>query len=193
MSCSGSHSAGDVAGRAKCLLILGVVCWAACATAWLIALSTHGHCPMARTARVLMEDREMVATSLSGAFNVTKPQTSMLPSSSPDATQSQGSNDELLQYYSSKIYGGDGGDKCTMVMLTYKREALLPRVLNHYCKVSSLRKILVIWNDVGTPVPQAMLNRTKDCQIDIKFIVSDENKLTNRYLPRSEIDTECKS
>lgn len=191
---SGSHSAVRMGGRVKCFLILGVVCWAVFATAWLVALSAHSRCPMARTARVFMEDQEVTVTSLSTSvpFNVTTSQTSTSPSPSLHTTLSPG-DDGLLQYYSSKIYKGDGGNKCTMVMLTYKREALLPRVLKHYCKVSSLQKILVVWNDVNTPVPQDLLNKTKACPVTIKFILSDENKLTNRYLPRSEIDTECKS
>lgn len=184
---SGSHS--GVASRTKYVLILAVVCWAVCATAWLIALTAHGHCSMARTTRVAVE-QGVTSSHMSSSLQTTLNVTSQISTSqSPHAVQSG-----VLQYYSSKIYGGDGGDGCTMVMLTYKREGLLPRILNHYCKVDVLRRILVVWNDVGTAVPQALLNMTRgSCKANIKFILSKENRLTNRYLPRDEIGTECKS
>lgn len=172
-----------VASRAKCLLILAVVGWALCATTWLVALSVQEHCPMARTTRVIT--KLDMNSPLEPALNVT---TSTL--SSVSVTHS--SKENILQYYSSLVYGGGGGGGCTMVMLTYKRVGLLPRILKHYCKVASLQRILVVWNDVGTSVPQALLNLTKECRVNIKFILSEENKLTNRYLPRSEIETECK-
>lgn len=80
-----------------------------------------------------------------------------------------------------------------MVMLTFKREEVLPRVLKHYCKVGVLQRILVIWNDVvNTTVPQSLRDLNSTCTADLRFIVSEENKLTNRYLPRKEIETDCK-
>ena len=79
-----------------------------------------------------------------------------------------------------------------MIMLTYKRTKILPKVLKHYCKTITLQKILVIWNDVGTPIPKYLMNLTKECDVELIFILSQENLLTNRYIPRDEIKTDCK-
>lgn len=79
-----------------------------------------------------------------------------------------------------------------MIMLTYRREEILPKVLLHYCKMDVLKKILVIWNDVNTTVPQNLLDLAYGCGAELKYIRSEENRLTNRYIPREEIKTDCK-
>ena len=81
---------------------------------------------------------------------------------------------------------------CTMVMLTYKRERLLTFLLNHYCKVKSLHKIIVIWNEVDRRIPDDVLVIREDCLVDLLFIQAKVNKLTNRFRPRPEIETDCK-
>lgn len=186
------YSGSYPGSRVKCILTLAVACWAVCATAWLIALSAHGHCPMARTTRVVLE-QDLTSSHVSSFLQATLNTTSQV---SPHTTQSGEGDEQLLRYYSSKLYGGGDDDGCTMVILTYKREGLLPRILKHYCKVAVLQRILVVWNNIGTPVPQTLLNMTgarESCHAEIKFVLSEENKLTNRYLPRDEIETECKS
>lgn len=80
---------------------------------------------------------------------------------------------------------------CTMVMLTYDREDLLFSLLNHYCKVKSLHKILVIWNNVNKSIPNNIIEIRDTCTTDLLFIQERENKLTNRFKPRREIETEC--
>ena len=80
---------------------------------------------------------------------------------------------------------------CTMVMLTYRREKVLTFLLNHYCKVRSLHKIIVVWNDVDKSIPDDVLNIKDDCVTDLLFIREKENKLTNRFKPRPEIETDC--
>ena len=82
--------------------------------------------------------------------------------------------------------------KFTMVMLTYRRTKVLPKLLLHYCQVKQLHKILVIWNDVGAQIPQDILALTNKCGVVLQFIKEKENKLTNRFKPRPEIETECK-
>lgn len=82
---------------------------------------------------------------------------------------------------------------CTMVMLTYNREKILKFLLNHYCKVRSLHKIIVIWNNVNKSIPDDILEvKEKRCFPDLLFIREKENKLTNRFKPRPEIETNCK-
>ena len=81
---------------------------------------------------------------------------------------------------------------CTMVMLTYRRVKVLMFLLNHYCKVKSLHKIIVIWNDVDRSIPDDVLDMKDNCVTDLLFIREKENKLTNRFKPRPEIETDCK-
>jgi len=83
-------------------------------------------------------------------------------------------------------------ERFTIVMVTYKRTDILQKVLSHYCKTPSLDKILVIWNDVDTRVPGFVLSLSNSCAVPLKFIEETENKLTNRFKPRQEIETDCK-
>ena len=80
---------------------------------------------------------------------------------------------------------------CTMVMLTYKREKLLSFLLNHYCKVRSLHRIIVVWNNVNASIPDEILNIRSECTTDLVFVREKVNKLTNRFKPRPEIETNC--
>lgn len=96
--------------------------------------------------------------------------------------------------YISKIFNQESvfeKEGFTMIMLTYKRVKVLSKLLLHYCKVRSIRKILVIWNDVGSQIPQDILALVKQCDVTLEFIQEKENKLTNRFKPRPEIETEC--
>ena len=107
----------------------------------------------------------------------------------------QQSTEKHLVGYTSKVFNQESAyekEGFTMIMLTYKRVMVLPKLLLHYCKAKSLRKILVIWNDVESQVPQDILDLANKCQVTLEFIQEKENKLTNRFKPRPEIETECK-
>ena len=100
-----------------------------------------------------------------------------------------------LQKYVSKIFRPekhDDSEEFTMIMLTYKRVSMLSRLIKHYCGAKKLHKILVIWNNVDEAIPQHILDLTHTCQTRLEFIQEKENKLTNRFKPRPEIETECK-
>lgn len=100
-----------------------------------------------------------------------------------------------LARYVSKVFRQEsvyGNENFTMILLTYKRTKVLPKLLLHYCKVKHLHKILVIWNDVDTQIPQDILALANKCEVTLQFIQEKENKLTNRFKPRPEIETECK-
>ena len=105
--------------------------------------------------------------------------------------------DPHLDPYFSKIFRykpkDDKREKFTIIMMTYKREKVLPDLLLHYCKIKNLHKILVIWNDVGTQIPSNILKVANECQAALQFIKETENKVTNRFKPRPEIETDCKS
>ena len=80
----------------------------------------------------------------------------------------------------------------TMILLTYKRVKMLSRLILHYCKVKKLAKILVVWNDVDNAIPRHVLELNNSCQTRLEFIQEKENKLTNRFKPRQQIETDCK-
>ncbi len=88
----------------------------------------------------------------------------------------------------------DGMTKCTLLMPTYRRVEMLPLVVNHYCNMPTLLcKIVLVWNDVDSPIPPSVSELGEKCNTDFKIIPMKENKLSNRFLPRNkgEIETEC--
>ncbi len=101
-----------------------------------------------------------------------------------------------LDLYFSEIFRykpkDDEREEFTIIMMTYKREKVLPDLLLHYCKIKNLHKILVIWNDVDTQIPINILKLANECQVTLQFIEETENKVTNRFKPRPEIETDCK-
>ena len=98
-----------------------------------------------------------------------------------------------LQYYVSRIFSKPAIDmdseKFTIVMMSYKRTNILAKVLIHYCKTPRLQEIVVIWNNVDNPVPQGLRNLS--CEVPLKFIQETENRMTNRFKPRPEFETDC--
>ncbi|XP_011405216.2 PREDICTED: exostosin-like 2 [Amphimedon queenslandica] len=82
-------------------------------------------------------------------------------------------------------------EQFTILIMTYKRTAILQRTIPHYCSAGpSLHKVLIVWNDVMTPIPES-LTKIPCGQTKLEFITSKENKLTNRFVPYKEIETEC--
>ena len=101
-----------------------------------------------------------------------------------------------LERYHSNIFTGAVDlehENFTIVMLTYRRVSVLPKLLLHYCPTPRLAKIVVIWNDVEREIPEGVLNLTSSCRVPLLFLRETENKITNRFKPRPEIQTDCKS
>ena len=112
----------------------------------------------------------------------------------PAASPSEGANllKPYLAHYKSAIFDRmDETNKFTIVMLTYKRVKTLPSLLLNYCQTKYLSKIIVIWNDVGAKIPQSILQVNDQCAVPVVFIEETKNKLTNRFKPRTEIETDC--
>lgn len=117
----------------------------------------------------------------------------------PLTKQSSSGPQTRLEYYWSRIFSTNHDsvrepqqEKCTLIMLTYRREGSLPAVITSYCNITMVDKLLVIWNDVESPIPQSVLNIRNSCPANkLKFITSAENKMSNRFMPRTEIETEC--
>ena len=104
---------------------------------------------------------------------------------------------EHLQRYKTKLFSYPGiihyeCEPFTIVMMTYKRVSILPKVLHHYCKTPLLDKIIVIWNNVEEAIPSDLLKLNLSCAVPLLFIKEKENKMTNRFKARPEIKTECK-
>ena len=178
----------------KGLLILSLLFWAVCATLWLTKLTTSEDCSQLLLARNLRKVAVENTQANASERTPTEPTTPSVMEESTMMTKDDEFN-KVISHYWSQIDQPrhDQKENCTLVMQTYKREAILPRVLKHYCRIPLLQRILVVWNDVGTPVSQTLQNLTHSCGAELMFILSSENKLTNRYLPRSEIETDCKS
>lgn len=173
--------------------------WAAAATLLLLFRTQDSTISSTRsTACTDMYSDGMVDTN--NVLHVQEPGNDITPSSDDHqhlsiVRQQLSEQKPQLARYVTKVFRQDSlneNAKFTMVMLTYKRIKVLPKLLLHYCQVRQLHKILVIWNDVGAQIPQDILTLTNKCGVVLQFIKEKENKLTNRFKPRTEIETECK-
>ncbi|KZC05878.1 Exostosin-2 [Dufourea novaeangliae] len=77
----------------------------------------------------------------------------------------------------------------TAVILTYDRLELLFLLINKLVKVPSLSKVLVIWNNQHKDPPHS--SKWPKLSKPIKVIQTKENKLSNRFYPYNEIETEA--
>ncbi|XP_011872758.1 PREDICTED: exostosin-2 isoform X2 [Vollenhovia emeryi] len=77
----------------------------------------------------------------------------------------------------------------TAVILTYDRLELLFLLINKLVKVPSLSKVLVIWNNQHKDPPHS--TRWPKVNKPLKVIQTKENKLSNRFYPYDEIETEA--
>lgn len=103
---------------------------------------------------------------------------------------------ESREYYSSRIFRSPVDlerENFTIVIMTYRRYRALKLLLKHYCRVPSLDRIMVVWNDLETAVSKEQLLENVHCSVPILLSISKENRLTNRYIPREEIKTDCES
>ena len=119
------------------------------------------------------------------------------PQSQDESSSSTSSGSSRISYYKSQIcQPRDLDSKCTLLVPTFRRVKILPLVLDNYCNMSdSLEKMVVVWNDIGSPIPPSLLKLAEKCKTELAFIPMTENKLSNRFLPGKylkEIDTECK-
>ena len=75
-------------------------------------------------------------------------------------------------------------------MPTYKRTENLFSILDQYCEFGDIiDKILILWNNIGRPVPGDLSARAKKCNIPVVIRVMEKNNLTSRFYPYSQIKT----
>ncbi|KAJ8396673.1 hypothetical protein AAFF_G00015110 [Aldrovandia affinis] len=77
----------------------------------------------------------------------------------------------------------------TAVVLTYDRVESLFRVITEISKVPSLAKLLVVWNNQNKSPPEESL--WPKIAMPLKVVRTKENKLSNRFFPYDEIETEA--
>ena len=82
-------------------------------------------------------------------------------------------------------------DKYTIIIPTYQRNSGLLELLDHYCNATNVHKIVFIWHNVGTPVPEFVTNYNS-CQIPFKFLTPDHNILSDRFRLTADVETEGK-
>ena len=172
------------------VLIGGLVVWALTVLLWMTILSRNWNAVDCRDGK-----QELKRSSGKVLFTPSSasPSSSGTPQAPPSSTPQTPLAKRLL-YYSSQIESNlsDTKENCTMVVQTYRRTEILPKFLNHYCKIPGLQKILVVWNSVNETLPGTIKWWASRCRTELSFIVSSTNKLTNRYIPRKEIETDCK-
>nr|XP_044605574.1 exostosin-2 isoform X4 [Equus asinus] len=77
----------------------------------------------------------------------------------------------------------------TAIVLTYDRVESLFRVITEVSKVPSLAKLLVVWNNQNKNPPEDSL--WPKIRVPLKVVRTAENKLSNRFFPYDEIETEA--
>lgn len=167
----------------KCILCLAVLSWMGLTAMWLITLSGKGHCRVRR---------EVVHSN--ATVSIHSPTTSAVyPWYTTVQGTMAGSLDEFTRYSSwINSVNDTQQENCTMVMMTYRRVEILPKILMHYCNVLQLQRIIVVWNDINSTIPMNVTDLTNSCRADLLFVMSEKNYLTNRYIPRKELETDCK-
>lgn len=77
----------------------------------------------------------------------------------------------------------------TAVVLSYDRVPMLFRVLKQVAQAPSLAKIVVVWNNVAVSPPP--VSEWPELSKPIEVIETKVNKLSNRFFPYNEIETEA--
>ncbi|XP_054159212.1 exostosin-2-like [Oppia nitens] len=77
----------------------------------------------------------------------------------------------------------------TAVILTYDRLDSLYEVIRSVVKAKSCVKVIVVWNNQMKKPPK--LNQWPDIQVPLQIIPTEENKLSNRFYPYADIDTDA--
>lgn len=132
--------------------------------------------------------------SLAASTNKTTRITSISSSSQsiPDATLSD--EDALAARFFHQMFSNHNIDldteQFTIVIMTYKRVKLLQTLIPHYCRTGKyLNKIVIIWNDVDSSIPQDLLEY--NCEVSLVYIKPKKNRLTNRFILYPEIETDA--
>ena len=78
-------------------------------------------------------------------------------------------------------------DSFSIIILTYNRTDILLRLLNHYCAMPHLERIIVVWNCLEMAPPAEEWEQLGPHPVPVEFKVQQENRLRNRLQVFSEI------
>lgn len=172
-------------------LLAVLTIWSTCISVWVIILKiTDDNVHNIEIGSCRSKDNQ-TATSTLTSQPPHSPGAST-PLSTISASPSNYVENRLLYYYSQLFYWSDDSlEKCTLVLLIHQKEAV-PSLLSHYCGIEILKRILLVWNNVDANASNYFQFWVKKCKSDLKIIQPHTDKLTNRYLPWQEIETDCK-
>ncbi|ESO89598.1 hypothetical protein LOTGIDRAFT_124977 [Lottia gigantea] len=77
----------------------------------------------------------------------------------------------------------------TAVILTYDRLESLYEVIKQVARAPSLAKVVVVWNNQNKVAPP--MSSWPYIGKPVKVVTTKKNKLSNRFVPYDEIETEC--
>lgn len=105
--------------------------------------------------------------------------------------------EQLRQFYQSNVNAtvrSDHNDvkdseRFTLILQTYNRTDILMKLLNHYCAVPRLDKIIVVWNNIDEQPPLEVWIKYAPHPVPVLFLRQDENKMRNRLQPFKQIET----
>ena len=80
-------------------------------------------------------------------------------------------------------------ERFTLILQTYNRTDILMKLLNHYCAVPRLDKIIVVWNNIDEQPPFDVWIKYAPHPVPVLFLRQDENKMRNRLKPFKQIET----
>ena len=87
------------------------------------------------------------------------------------------------------VFDAGSSDKFTIVTQTYKRTDILKRLIKHYTSVPKVDQILVVWNNIGEPLPEDIATSSS---VPVKFLIQSVNNVRNRLQPFPDIKTSGK-
>ncbi len=110
----------------------------------------------------------------------------LLNSTNSNTTKMMDSQDSFLRIFTD----GYVFDKFTIVMPTFKRDENLFLIMDQYCDYTDIiDKIIILWNNIGRPVPSDVKVRAGKCGVSVVIKVMENNNLTSRFYPYSQIRT----
>ena len=83
----------------------------------------------------------------------------------------------------------DPSEAFSIILQTYNRSDILFRMLNHYCAMGGLDRIVVVWNNVNATPPVEEWERLGPHPVPVRFVIQQQNKVRNRLQPFPEIQT----
>ena len=85
----------------------------------------------------------------------------------------------------------DDGVNFTSVVLATDTETL-EEMLNFHCSLPCAQKIIVVWNNLESPVEQDHYDVVRNCAVNVTVIPQRDNSINNQFKPFDQIETDGK-